>query len=411
MKKHLKINIVSFAIMLLTFAGTSVCCASENKTPAVNKLTAVQITEEMTFGWNLGNTLDAWKTGNPYLGFYTRGFINAGVGTETGWGQPKTTQDMFKGLKASGINTVRIPVSWHDHITNSDYQIDPAWMERVKQIVDWAIEEEFFVIIDIHHDTVAPGKLTKYGNGYAPTNSDKELSKFYLKKIWTQICTTFNKDYDNHLIFETMNEPRLVGDSHEWNWDASCSKCKEAMDCINEYNQLCLDTIRASKGNNANRIVMVPSYVASPDAAFSSAFKIPTDSAKNRLALSVHMYTPYPFAMQSPGDIEFTQNHKDIMDYYFSTLQSKFISKGIGVIIGEMGATNKDNLQEREKWFSYFSAKTKEINAAVCLWDNGVWKITSTDSNRFDEHYGYYNRTAQEWYFPTLIEKAVNSRK
>lgn len=410
MNKHLKISEIALLLLITIFAGTSICCASKNETSSINELSAVEITDQMKFGWNLGNTLDAWKTGNPYLGFYTKGFINAGVRTETGWGQPKTTQAMFKGLKASGITTIRIPISWHDHITNSDYTIDPAWMERVKQIVDWAMEEEFFVIIDIHHDTVAPGKLTKYGNGYAPTNSDKELSKLYLKKIWTQICTTFNKDYDNHLIFETMNEPRLVGDPHEWNWDANCSRCKEAMDCINEYNQLCLDTIRASKGNNANRIVMVPSYVASPDAAFSSAFKLPVDSAKNRLALSVHMYKPYSFAMQSPGDIEFTQAHKDILNSYFSTLNSKFTSKGIGVIIGEFGVTNKDNLEEREKWISYFSAKAKEIKAATCLWDNGIWEITSTDSNRFDEHYGYYNRAAQKWYFPTLIEKGVEAR-
>lgn len=381
---------------------------SNSDTPAAKASNekAVQIVKNMKFGWNLGNTLDATAGGDPANG-WAGANKSLGIKTETNWGKPETTQAMIKGLKASGISTIRLPISWHDHI-DSNYNIDSAWMNRVKTIVDWAMDEGLYVIINIHHDNVGANALKKNSHkGFCPAPKCKEESERYLAKIWQQVAATFNNGYDEHLIFEVMNEPRLPGDPHEWNWEASCKTCNEAMECINGYNQLCVDTIRATGGNNATRLLMIPSYVAAPGAAISPKFKMPQDPA-NCLALSVHMYTPYDFAMKDKGgDKTFMQKHKSDLDYWFRELDTKFVKKGIPVVIGEMGATNKDNLAEREKWFTYFCSKAKASNMSAILWDNGIWEIPASKS--YNELYGFYNRTNQTWYFPTLIEAAVKA--
>ena len=357
---------------------------------------AQEIVYNMQFGWNLGNTLDATHWEDK---------LNAGLSTETGWGQPKTTQSMIKGLKNLGIKTIRIPISWHNHLADNNYTIDSDWMKRVKQIVDWAYDEGMYVIINIHHDNYDSKKKNfGYGKGFYPSSECKEESFKFITRVWEQVSETF-KDYDEKLVFEVLNEPRLQGDEHEWGYNSGCSTCKEAMNSLNEFNQNALDTIRASGGNNANRLVMVPSIAASPDAAFNSDFKLPIDSAENALALSVHMYTPYPFAMGVPGGETFTSGDKGTLDYYFNKLNDKFVSKGIPVVIGEMGATNKDNLKHRAAWFGYFVQHSRKYGMTACVWDNGTAEPSKTES----EKYGYYNRTKQEWYFPLLMEVALKA--
>ena len=371
---------------------------------------ADQIVDAMKFGWNLGNTLDAFSGGDPANGWAGR---NASLGnnTETCWGQPKTTQAMIAGIKAKGFSAIRIPISWHDHI-DSKYTVSPSWMARAKEIVDWAIAEGLYVIINVHHDNITPSTCTANGHkGYSPASSCLNESKRYLYNVWCQIAAAFNNGYDERLVFETINEPRLPGDKHEWNWEASCSACKDAAKCVNELNQLCLEAIRESGGNNAKRLVMVPAYVASPGAALASAFKMPKDSAgSGRLALSVHMYTPYNFAMEDPGSATFTDAHKADLDYWFGQLNAKFVKKGIPVVIGEMGATNKNNDDQRKAWFEYYLGKVKTYKMAAFLWDNGNWKVPASGS--FNELFGYYNRSAQSWHFtnPDLVEAAINAR-
>lgn len=338
---------------------------TDNGSKTFGTLTAAQIVDEMKFGWNLGNTLDATAGGEPTNGWSGRN-TSLGTATETNWGQPLTTQAMIAGIKAKGFSSIRIPISWHDHI-DSRYTIDPAWMNRVKTIVDWAIAQDLYVIINIHHDNITPSYCKpNCHKGYCPVSSCLGESKRYLYNVWCQIASAFNNGYDEHLVFETINEPRLPGDEHEWNWNASCKTCRDAAACINEMNQLCLEAIRESGGNNAKRLVMIPPYVASPGAALASAFKMPADpSNSGRLALSVHMYTPYNFAMQDPGSSTFTQDHKNDLDGNLTALKNKFVSKGIPVVIGEMGATNKNNDDQRLAWFTYYLGKLKSYKMAA----------------------------------------------
>ena len=235
-----------------------------------------------------------------------------------------------------------------------------------------------------------------------------------MNTLWTQICETFNNDYDYHLIFETMNEPRPCGTDYEWWHDPNSIISKKFMGALNKLNQDVVDTIRKSGGNNKYRMIMVPALAASPDAATTMDFIMPKDTVENRLAISVHMYTPYNFAMASPGDIKFTDAHKKDLTRVFSKLNRRFVSKGIPVVVGEMGATNKDNLQDRIAWFDYFVTEGRKNGIMTCcLWDNGVWKINKgeKESSRYSEHYGYYNRNEQTWFFPELHQTAIKAMK
>jgi len=386
------------SILLLTALLSSVFAEDKKSTETYD---ATQIVTMMKFGWNLGNTLDA-------LG----GSWKKGLNTQTAWGQPLTTKEMIDGLAKSGVKTIRIPVSWSEHVIDKYYTIDPKWMARVKEIVTWAYENDMFIILNSHHDNFDQNKKIPAGKGvYYPSEENYEESKKFLTCLWKQISSHFI-EFDYHLIFETLNEPRPRGTSNEWWYDQNSPVCKKYMGTLNKLNQDIVNTIRASGGNNTHRVIMVPSLAASPDAALSKDFRIPTDTVENRLAISVHMYTPYNFAMASPGDIKFTEAHQKELSTIFRKLYNKFVSAGTPVVIGEMGATNKNNLQDRINWFNFFITEARKNSIyTCCLWDNGVWKINEKDPKDkiYSEHYGYYNRTKQTWYFPELIKTAIKA--
>ena len=242
------------------------------------------ILEDMGLGWNLGNSLDA-------IG-------GSGLDTETSWSNPKTTQALIDKVKSLGFNTVRVPVSWGKHVSGSNYTIDSAWLARVKEVVDYCYKNDMYVILNIHHDTKS--SASDSGAGYYPRSSVYSSSEKFVTSVWSQAAEYF-KDYDYHLIFETLNEPRLIGTSYEWwfsKWSVP-SEVKDAIDCINKLNQKAVDTIRVAGSNNRGRLIMCPGYDASIDGATVSGFKLPTDISgnKNRIAVSVHAYSPYNFAM------------------------------------------------------------------------------------------------------------------
>ena len=340
------------------------------------------ILEDMGLGWNLGNSLDA-----------TRG---SGLDTETSWSNPKTTQALIDKVKSLGFNTVRVPVSWGKHVSGDNYTIDSAWLARVKEVVDYCYKNDMYVILNIHHDTKSSASAS--GAGYYPRSSAYSSSEKFVTSVWSQVAEYF-KDYDYHLIFETLNEPRLIGTSYEWwfsKWSVP-SEVKDAIDCINKLNQKAVDTIRTTGSNNRGRLIMCPGYDASIDGATVSGFKLPTDISgnKNRIAVSVHAYSPYNFAMNvgSGSTSTYTSSIKNELQDLFSTLKSTFRDKGIPVVIGEFGSTDKNNTAERVKWATDYTALAKKNNIPCVLWDNNAFARYNGSSIVLNsEYHGYINR-------------------
>lgn len=340
------------------------------------------ILEDMGLGWNLGNSLDA--TGG------------SGLDTETSWSNPKTTQALIDKVKSLGFNTVRVPVSWGKHVSGDNYTIDSAWLARVKEVVDYCYKNDMYVILNIHHDTKSSASAS--GAGYYPRSSAYSSSEKFVTSVWSQMAEYF-KDYDYHLIFETLNEPRLIGTGYEWwfnKWSIP-SEVKDAIDCINRLNQKAVDTIRNTGSNNKGRLIMCPGYDASIDGATVSGFKLPTDISgnKNRIAVSVHAYSPYNFAMNvgSGSTSTYTSSIKSELRDLFSTLKSNFRDKGIPVVIGEFGSTDKNNTAERVKWATDYTALAKKNNIPCVLWDNNAFAVYNGSSIVLNsEYHGYINR-------------------
>lgn len=386
MKKLLK-TIVSAAVTA-ALAVTTAVGGFTAQAAGTSEKTASQLVKEIKVGWNLGNTLEA--TGDSSLN------------SETYWGNPKTTKAMIDAVKAAGFDSVRIPVSWGQHTSGSSYTIDSAWMARVKEVVDYCIDNDMYVILNTHHDTASAGQSGAY---YYPSNDYLTQSETYLTAVWTQIANEF-ESYDYHLIFETLNEPRLVGTDNEWwgNWAGMNDEVSEAISCINAFNQTSLDAIRATGGNNAQRCVMVPGYAASIDGATADDFELPTDSATDRLIVSVHAYTPYNFALNGSGTSTFSDSLKKDIDSLFTSINTKFLSKGIPVIIGEMGASNKSNSDDRVKWVEYYLTKAKQYVVPCLLWDNNVY-----EGKNKGECHGHLNRSTLTWYEDSFIQAIMDT--
>lgn len=372
-------TVAALALSAVLIAGLVPNGLFKSNTVKAADKSANEIVADMTVGWNIGNTLDA-----------NGKYVPATSSQETSWGNPAVTPQLIKAVAAAGFNTIRVPVSWGQYTTGSNYQLPDFILNRVKEVVDYCIDNGMYVILNTHHDT----------NYYNPSNAKKSQSEAFFKSIWTQVGNKF-KNYDQHLVFETMNEPRLVGTSDEW-WfprNNPSNAVKEAVACINDYNQVALDAIRATGGNNASRCVMVPGYDASYDGCMIDSFKLPKDSASGKLIVSVHAYTPYDFALNGNGTNTFTD--RSALDSLFSDLSGKFLNKGIPVVIGEMGASNKNNTSERVKWADYYwSLAERYNNCAMCLWDNNIY---SNPSDAGEAHQ-YIDRSSLQWKDPQIIQ-------
>ena len=408
----------------LSFRVRRICLVKEKKlSPKIvdssgsavmnTSVSAVDFVKKMKVGWNLANTLEAhsfsWQE-NPCL---------RGLDAEFDWGvKVETSLELLKFGRECGYKTIRIPVTWYNHIIDENYTIDPDWMARVKRVVDYAMKTGYYVILNEHHSvhgdlqtettqnedgsikysSRAMNRPLKYADGYIVSGDaeDQAESKRFLKAVWTQIATAFNTSYGNRLIFETMNEPRNARDDHvpdpkgradhEWEpglkcawykadgsiggyWcDATeCQECLQEYEVLNEYNQVCLDAIRATGGNNASRFVMIPAPCTGIEPALKDNFKMPTDSAKDRLILTVHKYCPV-----SEGGVYTEQNAENLHDA-FSRLNEKFISKGIPVVVGETGAEKeKISLAERIKWITNLASEAGSFGMSIIYWDCGT---------------------------------------
>ncbi len=331
---------------------------------------AKDLVAQMKVGWNLGNTMDA-----------TSGEGREGVEAETSW-QPsgaKTDEFMIKQIKDAGFNVLRVPVSWGTHM-DDDYTVDKEWMDRVQEIVNYGIDNDMFVILNTHHE-----------EWYMPDGSDMEQDLEELEALWTQIAERF-KGYDEHLIFEGLNEPRLRGTPSEWTGTG------EARDIVNQYAKKFVETVRATGGNNADRCLMVTGYAASSSSTNLQYIEIPEDSDK--IIVSVHAYLPYSFALDTKGTDVYDPDDGSI-EQLFEMIQAYFLDRDIPVIIGEFGSVNKDNTEDRIQCVTDYLTIAKEYGVPCIWWDNGV-RVGD------GENFGIYNRAEYDWYFPTIVEAIMD---
>ena len=351
---------------------------------------ALRFTKDMKLGWNLGNTFDAYDG-------YTK--HQKGISMETSWVGAKTSRKLITAVYDAGFNTIRIPVSWHNHVDENDI-IDAEWMERVKEVAGWALDLGMYVIVNVHHDND-----TRF---FYPDSAHYDRSEKYLSSVWQQMAEAF-RDFDDHLILESMNEPRLVGSDYEWWLNQSAAECKDAVDCINRLNQKFVDIVRESGGNNATRYLMVPGYCGSPDGLLTSMFTLPSDSAENRLILEAHAYTPYDYALNTKNpdssfDLEKDTGKKQSISGFMNKLYDKYIANGIPVVIDEFGALKKndDDLQGRVNFAAFYVASASVRGITCVWWDNHGFSPSG-------ERFGLINRNKVIWVYPDIVLAMVRN--
>ena len=344
-----------------TESSTDTTKASENKPSQIagkmRNITSQQLVEDMTFGWNLGNTLDVCQADRDGDGKINE-HVEAGEKVdETLWGNPKATKELFTSLKKNGVNAVRIPVTWRDHM-DSNGNIDREWMDRVQQVVDYAYSQGMYVIINVHHDG---GGDPKFG-AWIIEESQKDYNTFLkkYKNIWKQIAERF-KNYSDYLIFESMNE---VG------FDTLYNKNKaDAYNLINKINQDFVDIIRATGGNNAKRHLLIAGYYTDIERTCNSLYKMPDDKA-GRCILSVHYYTPWDFCTCDIKHTWGTNSEVRQMETLIGKMKKNFVDKGIPVIIGEY-ATSGSDLSSCIFFIEKLNKLCSDYGIATFIWDSG----------------------------------------
>lgn len=305
-------------------------------------LSAMEVAKLMYPGWNLGNTME----GGDFKNNFTN---NGGVSAETSWQSTKTTQKIIDFVKAQGFKSIRIPVSWvMGHIVDADNMtIDEAWVNRVKEIVNYCVADGLYVIINDHWDGgwIEVDGFSASRDSYIAVDEATIVSKSdKLKKLWTNIANAF-KDYDEHVVFAGLNEPfqeyNLFNTHH-----------KELTPILERYNQAFVDAVRSTGGNNTSRVLVVqgPSTNISSTCSYLT---MPTDSKPDRLMVEVHYYDPWNF---TSGQVD-TWNDAASVKTQFESMKTNFVDKKIPVIVGECGANwQKDNTTFNATLKSWYKA-------------------------------------------------------
>jgi len=354
--------------------------------------TATDIVSDIRMGWVLGNTLDAHgnRQGFPNLGGGV--YANTSVQElETGWGRPVTTPQHFAAIRDAGFNAIRIPVTWYK-ACDPELNIREDWMARVKEVVDYAVELDFYIVLNTHHDDVLFG----LGDDVA------EESAAAIAKIWSQIATAF-KDYDERLVFESLNEPRTIGSDNEWRGGTP-----EEHNNLNMLNQVFVDTVRSSGGNNARRVLLVPTYAAAANETAQRAFVMPQDSVSDKLIVSLHYYEPWNFALRT-GDGSVATWSVDNPDdtgaitWALDLAYEIFIANNIPVIMGEMGAINRDNLEARVAWAEFYVSYARSKKIPCFWWDNGSYWVVRRQSWGWEQTFGLLDRVNIEIAHPEIV--------
>ena len=327
-------------------------------------------------GWNLGNHFDAY---------------NNGVSGETAWGNPKATQATMNKVKAAGFSTVRIPVTWLGHIGAApDYKIDEKWLSRVAEVVGYAEAAGLNVIVNMHHD----GADSKHWLDIKTAAKDPAVHQQILDQVsamWGQIADKF-KDKGDFLIFEAFNEIHDGG----WGWGENRNDGGKQYQCLNEWNQAFVDAVRASGGENANRILGIPAYCTNVDIAVQT-FKMPEDVVEGRLIMAVHCYDPYDYTLPATKSEwghtadeskKVSGNNEADLKRVFEKIYNNFIKKGIPVYMGEFGCVNRATTREQafqQYYLKYYAKLAKTYFVPSIIWDNGA-KGAGNERHAFIDH-------------------------
>jgi endoglucanase len=326
-------------------------------------ITSLQLSKEMSPGWNLGNTLEA-------------------LPSETAWGNARTTQALMNEVKSAGFRTVRIPVSWSQYADAND-TIRATWMARVAEVVDYARNAGLYAIVNIHWD----------GGWMQPTYARQATVNARLTKFWTQIANRF-KAYDDHLLFAGTNEVAIEG--------VFSAPTAENCQVQNSFNQTFVNAVRATGGNNAKRHLVVQGYITNIDYTLGCNATLPRDSAASRLAMEVHYYDPYNFTLNTDGaiwqwgsiatDSNATETWADeaYADSQFQKMKAAFIDKGVPVILGEYSAALRTEYTGatayRRYWDQYITQSAYQHGLVPVYWDNGP--ASNHSSGLFDRATG-----------------------
>ena len=345
---------------------------------------AAQAVKNMGIGTNFGNCTDVvamWMNMNS----------NSVTDFEKAWGQVPTTKPMVDFLKKNGFNSVRIPVTWFQHM-KEDGTVDEAWMNRIQEIVDYVIDNGMYCILNVHHDTGADSDDVKHWIKADEANYNENKEKF--EYLWTQIATRF-KNYDHHLVFEGYNE--MLDADNTWNAPKSASSYKG----LNGYAQSFVNAVRATGGNNETRNLIINTYAAANGDDVLNNLAIPTDKVDGHIAVEVHTYSPWDWFAKGKWDASCS---KEIADM-FTRLNSKFISKGIPCIIGEYGTNGSKSVSKNSSASEIQAAADQAADIVKQAKAYGV--ATFYWMSIFDGK----DRTVPQWTLPTVVEamkKAYN---
>jgi uncharacterized repeat protein (TIGR02543 family) len=330
-------------IVALVVSVLSLAKAAQAQTTTLP--TAAQVASQMKVGWNLGNTLEA-----PCA--------------ETAWGNPVVTQQLINSVRAAGFNTIRLPAAWNCHADQTTLTINPAWLARVKQVVDYAANNGMYIILNIHWDD---GWLENN-----PTYAAQAAVNAKQKAYWTQIANYF-KNYDEHLIFAGTNEVHFDYGT----------PTAEHIAVQQSYLQTFVDAVRATGGNNASRTLAVQTYNTNIQHGLSY-FTMPTDTIANRLMVEVHYYDPYDYTLNASGSCLYwgapypvqsacTWAQESYMDNQFAQIKAKWVDAGVPVFIGEYIVSVRSGLDlgSRQYFYRYMNNSARLNGIKTFYWDTG----------------------------------------
>lgn len=307
---------------------------------------AQQVADQIRIGWNVGNTMEA-------------------ICGETAWGNPAVTQQFINSVKAAGFNAIRIPAAWDCHANQQTQTIDPAWMARVKQVVDYAYNQDMYVVLNIHWDG---GWLEEH-----PLYSHQDANNQKQRNYWTQIANTF-RNYNERMLFAGTNEVRA-------NYGTPTN---EHITVQQSYNQTFVNAVRATGGNNASRTLIVQTYNTNVQHGLNY-FTMPSDSIANRLMVEVHFYDPFNYTLDPNGNCWYWGSpyppqsdcswaQESYVDGLFAQVRSRWVNNGVPVIIGEYGVELRSgmNRESREYYLEYINRAARLNGLKTFYWDNGT---------------------------------------